>query len=145
VETKTEGKFEIGDVYSLRQALPPRFQGRATWLSSGTIGDTIYRFVASGDTEEPALMNEARDSILGKPYREVSNMETKTESEDLPLLYGDVRASFKIVDRIGLSVEIIQHLVGENQRPTGMRGLVAYWRTGSKVVVPNGLRLLEVK
>jgi HK97 family phage major capsid protein len=144
VESAGEAALAVGDVYKLRQALPARFQERASWLASGTIGDVIYRLVARGDSEEPVVMNEDRSAILGKPYREVSNMETKTESEDLPLLFGDVGASFRIVDRLGMSAEVIPQLMGENQRPLGMRGLVVYWRVGSKVVVANGLRLLKI-
>jgi predicted phage gp36 major capsid-like protein len=47
-----------------------------------------------------------------------------------------------IVDRVGLSVEVIPHLVGTNHRPTGQRGLYAYWRNGSKVVDANAFRAL---
>ena len=47
-----------------------------------------------------------------------------------------------IVDRIGLSVELIPHLFGANQRPTGQRGLYAYWRISSKVVDANAFRAL---
>lgn len=57
------------------------------------------------------------------------------------LLLGDF-SRFVIVDRIGLDVEVIQHLVGTNHRPTGQRGLYAYFRNGSKVVDANGFRLL---
>ncbi len=51
--------------------------------------------------------------------------------------------NFRIVDRIGLAVELIPHLEGANRRPTGERGLYAYWRVGSGVTVANGFRYLE--
>ncbi len=59
-------------------------------------------------------------------------------------LYGDFFTGYYIADRIGMSVEIVQNLFGANRRPTGERGLMAYWRTGSKVVVPEALRYGEV-
>lgn len=60
------------------------------------------------------------------------------------MLAGDVGAGFRIADRIGLSVELVPHLFGTNRRPTGQRGLFAYWRTGSAVINANALRFLEV-
>jgi predicted phage gp36 major capsid-like protein len=49
-----------------------------------------------------------------------------------------------IVDRIGATLETIQHVVGPNNRPTGQRGALLWFRTGSDVVNPNALRVLSV-
>jgi hypothetical protein len=49
---------------------------------------------------------------------------------------------FVIVDRIGLSIELIPHLFGANRRPSGERGMYAYWRNGSKVVDAGAFRVL---
>lgn len=59
------------------------------------------------------------------------------------LLYGDF-TNFVIVDRIGTTLELVPHLFGANQRPTGQRGALLWFRTGSDVVVPNAFRLLDV-
>jgi predicted phage gp36 major capsid-like protein len=47
---------------------------------------------------------------------------------------------------MGMSLELIPHLFGaaQGQIPTGQRGIFGYWRTGSKVVVPEALRYGEV-
>jgi len=42
-----------------------------------------------------------------------------------------------------MTAEIVPTLFGATRRPTGERGLFAYWRTGSKTVVPEALRYLE--
>ncbi len=42
-----------------------------------------------------------------------------------------------------MTAEIVSHLFGATHRPTGERGLFAYWRSGSKTVVPEALRYLE--
>ena len=60
------------------------------------------------------------------------------------MLYGDFHSAFFVADRLGMSVEIVQNLFGASRRPTGERGLMAYWRTGSKVVNPAALRYGEV-
>jgi HK97 family phage major capsid protein len=144
VTTATKGAFAEADVYSLQEALPPRFRQQASWLASDTIANDVYRMAGPG-SEVPALMNVDRTAILGKPYAEVSTMQGAVTEGKVIAIYGDIAAGFKIVDRIGMQIELVPHLFGENGRPTGERGLYAYWRVGSKVVVPNALRALKVK
>lgn len=48
------------------------------------------------------------------------------------------------MDRVGSQLEIIANLVGSNQRPTGQRGALLWFRTGSEVVVPEAARLLDI-
>jgi predicted phage gp36 major capsid-like protein len=43
-----------------------------------------------------------------------------------------------------MSAEIVPHIFGAANRPTGERGLFARWRSGGAVVVANALRYLEV-
>ena len=62
------------------------------------------------------------------------------------IIGGDFRTGYKIVDRLGMNVEMIPHMVGtSNNLPLGVRGLYCYWRTGAGVVALNALRYLEVK
>jgi HK97 family phage major capsid protein len=50
---------------------------------------------------------------------------------------------YLIVDRIGMTIELIPHLFGSSNRyPTGQRGLYAYWRNTGVVVDPNAWRVL---
>lgn len=144
VETSEEAKLGVADLYSVQAALPPRFQGGASWLTSLAIANAIYRTVGGG-SEEPPPFNEARDRLLMKPWRELSALDSKVETGKEVAIYGDIAAGFKVVDRVGMSVELIPHLLGENRRPIGARGLYAYWRTGSGVVNPAALRRLKVK
>jgi hypothetical protein len=94
---------------------------------------------------------ELRDNppyLLGKRFFENSNVDSTivpaATANNYVLLYGDVRAAFTIVDRIGTTIELIPNLVGANQRPTGQRGALLWFRTGSEVVVPQAMRMLDV-
>lgn len=73
-------------------------------------------------------------------------MVTTTTTGSKIMVAGDFRTGFKIIDRVGGSVELIPHLFGAAQGnlPVGMRGLYYYWRVGSAVVAQNALRYLEV-
>ena len=86
--------------------------------------------------------------LAGKPWHELSNMDSSINAaateNNYMLLYGDVAAGFAIVDRIGSSLELIPNLVDANQRPTGERGALLWFRTGSEVMLPEALRLLDV-
>jgi HK97 family phage major capsid protein len=72
-------------------------------------------------------------------------MNTKTTAKNERILaYGDVASAFRIVDRIGMSIEVIPHVLKEG-KPTGQRGLYCFFRVGSKVIVPEAVRVLVVK
>ena len=52
---------------------------------------------------------------------------------------------YKIIDRIGMSIETIPHLFDvTNNMPTGQRGLYAYWRNGAKVLDANAFVTLRL-
>jgi HK97 family phage major capsid protein len=75
---------------------------------------------------------------------ELSNMDGVIDAglENYILLYGDF-TQFVIVDRVGTTLEVIPNLVGTNRRPTGQRGALLWFRTGSDSVVDNAFRLLN--
>jgi HK97 family phage major capsid protein len=56
-------------------------------------------------------------------------------------VFGDF-SRYMILDRVGLTVEVLPHLLGANRRPTGERGLYAYWRNGAKVLDANAFRAI---
>jgi HK97 family phage major capsid protein len=146
VQTATIATFAIADVYSLKQALPARFMPEARWMVNPNTTDVIWQFVAAGSTTAAPIMPETRDAILGKPLSELSTMATGATTGTKIAVFGDLRRAFTIGDRLGMSVELVPHLLGATNRyPIGMRGLYAIWRNDSRVVVPNAARYLEAK
>ena len=93
-------------------------------------------------------LQDANPTLLGRAVHENSNMgglpNPGATAQNYPLLYGDFAYGMVIVDRIGATLETIQHVVGPNNRPTGQRGALLWFRTGSDVVNPNALRVLSV-
>jgi HK97 family phage major capsid protein len=143
VQTGTAATFAYGDVYLLKQAIRPRDYANATFAFHPNRVDDIWRFVAAGDTTDAVLMNEDRTRILGRPLAEWTSIPTASTTGTTIGLYGDFNAAYTIIDRIGLSAELVPHIMGAAGRPKGSRGLYAYWRTGAKTVVPEALRYLE--
>lgn len=157
VESAGEAAIAVGDLTSVEEALPPRFRPRAVWLgnrtqynrvralNTGEAGEwTLWVPIAQGFENQVPTPGNTGHTLLGYPSYECSALESKAEGEDLVLTLGDFRY-FVIVERLGMTVETIPHLFGENQRPTGQRGLYAYWRNTSKVLNKAAFRVLKLK
>ena len=156
VDSDDDEKFAVDDLYAMEAALPDRFLARASWVAHrGTYG--LIRQFASADGPD-VYVERLRDGtsptpgdarvmgVLGYPAYRASSMPTMPASftDDVSLMvFGDFR-HFLIVDKIGMSVEAIPHLFGANQRPTGQRGVYAYWRNTSRVLAPAAFRVLNI-
>jgi HK97 family phage major capsid protein len=146
VLTATTAAFAVGDPWLLKAALPARFIPSTTFAANPSTFDTAYRFVGGNSTEPFQFGNGDRGGdFLGRPKVEWSTMVTGTTSGNRLIVGGDFRTGYKIVDRIGMSAELIPHMMGASRLPLGVRGLYVYWRTGAGVVAVNAFRYLEVK
>jgi HK97 family phage major capsid protein len=148
VAPTTPETIGAADVYKVQNALPPRFQPGARWAANLAVLNTLRQFeTGNGALKFPALQ-DSPPSLLGRPVHEQSNMDgaynAAVTDNNYLLAYGDFR-QFLIVDRIGATLERVDHLVGSNRRPNGTRGALLWWRTGSDVLVPNAFRLLDVE
>jgi HK97 family phage major capsid protein len=145
VQTNAVATFVLGDVWLLKAAIPARFAASSTFAANPATYDTIYRFTG-GNSAEPLLMPTREGGVVGRPKVEASAMATGSTTGTKLIVAGDFRRGFTIVDRLGMTAELIPHLFGPTNRfPLGQRGLYTYWRSGSAVVAPNALRYLEVK
>jgi HK97 family phage major capsid protein len=138
--------FAAADLYSLENALGPRFRSRATFVTARATINRIRQFATAAG---PVALTENLQvgtiggsgataarlpvDVLGYPTYELSSMASVLTTGSLIAILGDFR-HFVIVDRIGMTIELIPHLVGTNRRPTGQRGLYAYWRNSSGVI-----------
>ncbi len=141
--------FHAADIYGLEAALPPRFRPRASFVANRSAynairtvdtagGAALWLYMAQGlNTQAPTPGNTGA-TLLGKPAYEASAMKAQVAgtftNADKVMVIGDF-SYFLIVDRIGMTVELIPHVFGAaNRFPIGQRGLYAYWRNSSKVL-----------
>jgi HK97 family phage major capsid protein len=143
--------FAAVDLYSLEGALPQRHLARASLVTSRSLVSRIRQLDAagaanpwitfagaSGATANPGQINA---NILGYPaYVSSSVVSVLTTASKIAILGNFDR--YVIAERVGMTIETVQHLVGTNHRPTGQRGMYAYWRNGAKVVDANAFRVL---
>lgn len=147
VQLGAAGTFAVADLYKPVNALPPRHTGNASWLASKGMYNRVRQLDTAGGANLWARIAEGRPSrLVDYPVYEASTMADGsdiTTADTRLMLLGDFK-KFLIVDRVGMSVELIPHLFGSSNRfPTGQRGLYAVWRNSSKVLDPNAFRLLE--
>jgi HK97 family phage major capsid protein len=136
-----------GDVYAVQNALPPRFQPNAKWTANLSIINMLRQLeTTNGALKFPALQDNP-PMLLGRTMYENSNMDGSWDpastANNYVLVYGDFGQNV-IVDRLGSTLELVPHLVGANRRPTGQRGALLWFRTGSNVVVPQAFRMLNI-
>jgi HK97 family phage major capsid protein len=149
----------VADIYGVHNALGPRFRGRATWTLNNTVADRIRQLDTAGGSNLWVQNLQLRSAaaavtltdgrmgadLLGKAAYEASAQSGAFTTGQKIAVVGDY-TKFKIVDRIGMSIELIPHLFGpaQGQLPTGQRGYFSYWRTGAKVLDANAFRVLKL-
>jgi HK97 family phage major capsid protein len=144
IQSAGAAAYAVGDPWLLKAGIPARFLANATFAAAPATWDTTYRFVG-GNSTEPVQMPTRDGPFLGRPKVEWSTMATGAATGTKLIVGGDFRTAYKIVDRMGLTAELIPHMLGTNRLPLGVRGLYVYGRTGAAVVARNALRYLEVK
>jgi HK97 family phage major capsid protein len=140
IDTASSGTYVQADLFSLVAALPEAYQANATLLMTRPVGAISRQFSTLIDMAEGT-----REQLLGYPLRYITGLTTlPINAADIVAVLGDFNY-FVIVDRVGLQVELIPHLMGSTRRPIGARALYAYWRNSSEAVVPGAFRKLTVK
>ncbi len=149
----------VADVYGVHNALGPRFRRGASWTLNNAVADRIRQLDTAGGANlwidnlqqrSAAIPDSFSDGrmgagLLGKPAYEATAQSGTFTTGQLIGVVGDF-TYYKIVDRVGLTIETIPHLFGAAQGnlPTMQRGLIAYWRVGAKVLDANAFRTLKL-
>lgn len=149
VAPTTAATFAPADIYKLEEALGARWLANASWLGNHAIFNKVRQFDTNGGSNMWERIGAAQPSeLIGYPVHRSSAMDgswnpAATAAHNYLLILGDF-SRYRIIDRVGMSIELVPHLFGENGRPTGQRGFYAWWRVGGDVVVPNAFRMLDI-
>jgi len=136
------GGISSEHLYALEESLGPRWRAFARFVGNKAQYNRVRQLDTAGGADLWERIGAGMPSeLLGYPAHEMSTMVDSAGEGDAYLVFGDF-SQFLIVDRVGMSVELVPHLFGENRRPTGQRGLYAMWRNGSLIIVPSAFRVL---
>lgn len=138
--------LDVEDFGRITTRLPDRWEPRARWLAHRAVyteAERLDRAAGGGSVYRPLAAGEP-PSLLGYPRHNASAMESDfTTAANRIAIFGDF-GQYVIVDKIGLTVELIPHMVNGDGNPTGQRGLFAYWRNSAEVIVDSAFRVLTV-
>jgi HK97 family phage major capsid protein len=95
------------DLIATQEMLKEGYQNNASWLINRLIIGQIRRLkdVTSGQyIWQPGLMAGAPNQLLGKPVYMASDLDSTLAIDKYTAIYGDVKAGYLIVDRVGIRV-----------------------------------------
>ena len=146
----TAEAFAAADVYKLESALEARYGSNAAWIAHKVYYNAVRQFDTNGGSALWETIGGGRPGqLLGYDAFESSDMDSvlpdsTATADNFAMLLGDF-SNYVIVDRIGMSIELIPHLFATaNNRPSGQRGFYAHFRTGAEVVNINGIKMLSI-
>lgn len=146
VKVAANGSLSGADVNSVWGALPDRYKANATWVVNYGIANSLASLANNNNWSNYTVdLTGQIEQIRNRPVEFSSyfpaSLTTATAAN--VLVVGDFR-NFLIVDRVGMSVELVPHLFDKtNLTPTGQRGWFAYARNGADSVNDLGFRLLQ--
>ena len=142
----TAEAFAKADIDKLTGSLAARFRrsGRAAFVANMAWYNGIRAFETTVNVGSLISTNPAGFAgdftVSGYQAYESSDMDAvlpnaAATATNYGLVFGDIAQAYYIVDRVGLTMELIPHLFhASNNRPSGQRGFYAHFRTGAKVV-----------
>jgi HK97 family phage major capsid protein len=146
VAAATSLSVTAANIYALEAALPPRFRPNESFVANRGIynvvrgidtagGAALWLYMSQGLVTQSPTPGNTGATLLGRGAWEASGMQATVVNATKIMVVGDFNY-FLIVDRVGMTVELIPFLFGAAQGnlPTGQRGLYAYWRNTSKVL-----------
>ncbi|MFQ5774182.1 MAG: phage major capsid protein [Kiloniellaceae bacterium] len=132
---------QANGLIDLYHGLKTGYALQGTWLlNRKTLGEA--RKLKDGQNNyvwQPGLANGIPNTILGQPYLEVPDMPDVAAGA-FPVVFGDIRRAYTIVDRINLSVLRDPF----TQATNGNVRFIARRRVGGQVVLAEAIRKLKV-
>jgi HK97 family phage major capsid protein len=157
IETANNNTFAIADVYSMEAGLPIRHRANAAWFmgratiraiqAMETIGGQLFggqNYAAVGYPQVDPFGNTGL-RLLNYPVWEVPSAVTGVVDSTIIAALAAPK-SFYVVERAGMSVEVIPHIFAHaaGSLPMGQRAVYAWWRNTAKPSDVNAGRRLRI-
>lgn len=147
-ETSSGSAASIGDASGQADGLIDLYHGLKTayavngsWLLNRATLSEVRKLKDSQNNYiwQPGLASGVANTILGQPYVEVPDMPD-VAANAYPIVFGDLRRGYVIVDRVNLSVLRDPF----TQATSGNIRFIARRRVGGQVVLAEAIRKLKV-
>lgn len=138
------GAIAKEDAFAVEAALPVRHRMNAQWFMNRSIIRVFQALETTGGTlfggtnypsvgfinNEPAGNTGLR--LLGYPINEIPSGNVWADTNDLVVAALVDPKSYYIIERVGMTVEVIPHLWAAASLPLGQRAIYAWWRNTAK-------------
>lgn len=145
VQLGTAGTLAASDIYNVWAKLPQKYRRRASWLGAVEINNKIRQLGTANNFHATTvqLSAGAAEVLMNKSWYETPYMTDLTSTAHTNVTVVGDFSNYVIARRGGMSVELIQNLVGSNHRPTAQRGWFAHARIGGGTSTNKGFRILN--
>jgi HK97 family phage major capsid protein len=134
--------FAVADLYKLEEGVPPRSRPRSKIIGNKFIFNKVRQFDTSGGAALWVRLEVGQPpELIGYPAYECSAMAAALTTGQKIMLMGDFQ-QYLVVDRTGMDVSLIPHLVGSTHLPIGSRAIYALWRNSAVILNPDAFRIL---
>jgi HK97 family phage major capsid protein len=151
VDSVANDAIDVGDPEKVEAALGLRHRANAAWFMARKTIRAYQALETTGgyaNVQAPATDSPTGNTglrLLGYPIWETPSAPTGTVDGTITAVFGDPN-KYAIVDRLGLTVEYVPHLVSAaGNLPIGARGIFAYWRTMGGRIDVNGMASMSVQ
>ena len=143
-EIATSNALAANDLISLQGLLKEPYQNGASWMFTRATLTAIRKLVVNSTTAnyvwQPGLQAGVPSLLLDKPYTLHADLaEIAAASATVPILYGNFRTGYKIVDRAGIRV------IRDEVTNKGYVGFYSVKRVGGDVVHFEAIKTLTNK
>ena len=141
VTTASGAAMSASLLMTLQHLLEEPYASRATWLMKrSTLGAVRALSAVAGTGDffwQPGITLDKPPTLLGSPYVACNDIQafTGASSGDKLVYYGDIKAGYKIVDRLGIRVLRDPFTNKPNVEFT------TYKRVGGQVVLPEAIKI----
>lgn len=144
VDAGQAGGITADDLLKLIYEVPAQYRQNGVLIMNSKT-ELALRVLKSSDGQylwQPSLQAGRPNTFAGYP---IYNQEDVPEIPNAEIaadvvIFGDVRAGYRILDRLGMTVQRLIELYAES----GLVGFKVHYRVGGGVIRPDALRILRV-
>jgi HK97 family phage major capsid protein len=142
VLTKEVNKISLDDIINLYNSLDPKYRNNACFVMNPIMQNAIYiNIILEGNfISQYSFIDKTPNTLFGLPVYLCNQMDIGTETGDMPIIFGDFRKGYMIID-CPSSFTFIRDDITEKQ-------WVKFYtskRVGTSVIDGNALKILKVK
>lgn len=144
VDAAQAAAIKFDDCMKLRQAVPAQYRAGSVFVMNSTteLSLMVLKDKQDGYLWQPSVQAGKPNLLLGYPVYNQENLADIPAggSTANPILFGNVQAAYRIVDRKGMTMERLTELY----TTAGLVGFLVNRRVTGGVVRPNAVRILRV-